>query len=108
MEAAVPDFVVECGLSSLHVSCVAKAGSDVWALVMKLGGIDPKLTRKLSPRLVDIAACLLKGMSNEEIASRDGRSLATIKQQSAEVYRRLGVDGRKGLMRLAAGHTQND
>jgi DNA-binding CsgD family transcriptional regulator len=99
----VPDLVLERGLSCLHVSAIARKDTQVWALIMKERGIDPKLTVKLSPRLVGIATSLLKGMSNEEIARRDGRSVATIKQQATEVYRRLGVDGRKGLIRLASG-----
>ena len=45
-------------------------------------------------------------MSNEAIARRDGRSLATIKQQVSEVYARLGVRGRKGLIQLTWGDAE--
>lgn len=90
-------------LGSLRTEVVAVQEGRLWALVFATRGIDPALSAKLSPRLRTIASDLLGGMTNEEIARRDGRALATIKQQSSELYRRLGVDGRKGLMRLAGG-----
>jgi DNA-binding CsgD family transcriptional regulator len=61
------------------------------------------LRKQLTPRLATIAGYLLRGATNEEIAKAEGRALATIRQQAGEVYERLGVRGRKGLIRLASG-----
>jgi DNA-binding CsgD family transcriptional regulator len=96
-------FVLESALGSLHVKLFAVPAQHLWAVVLKPHGIDASLRSKLTPRLTTIAGYLLRGMSNEEIAEREGRVLATVRQQAGEVYRRLGVRGRKGLVRLVAG-----
>lgn len=90
-------------LSCVHVSYVPLPGRATWAIVMRARGLTPELEARLSPRLLEITACILRGMSNEAIARLDGRSLATIKQQVSEVYARLGVPGRKGLIQLVWG-----
>lgn len=90
-------------LSSLRVSIVPLPEHGMWALALRPQGLDPALEAKLSPRRAKIAAYMLRGLSNQEIADREQRALATIKQQTEEVCRALGVEGRKGLLRLAAG-----
>lgn len=75
---AVPELVVDAELSRLHVAYVSMEGRG-WALVFRPRGLPPELQARFSPRLVQIAGCVLRGMSNEAIARRDGRSLATIK-----------------------------
>jgi DNA-binding CsgD family transcriptional regulator len=97
------EWIEEGPVSSLHVAFVPMPDQH-WALVFRTCGIPPELAAKLSPRLLEIAGCLLRGMSNERIALRDNRSLATIKQQASEVCARLGVKGRKGLIQMAWGY----
>lgn len=99
----VEPLIVEKNLSSLRIEVMPGPSPNVWVLVLTRRGIEASLASKLTPRQLAVAACLLKGLSNEEIAHRENRSLATIRQQSIEVYRRLGVKGRRGLLQLAAG-----
>jgi DNA-binding CsgD family transcriptional regulator len=99
------EWIEEGDVSCLHVSFVPMPEHH-WALVFRTCGIPPELATKLSPRLLEIAGCLLRGMSNEQIALRDNRSVATIKQQASEVCARLGVKGRKGLIQMAWGHVE--
>ncbi len=98
----IPDWVREGLLSSLRVSAVPLPAQGMWALALKPQGLDPELAARLSPRRAKVAAYIIRGLSSREIAAREGRSLATIKQQAEEVYRCLGVDGRRGLLRLAS------
>lgn len=94
-------------LCALHVTFVPMQERAGWALLLRTSGIDLELQRKLSPRLSAIAGDLVSGLSNEEISRKYQRSLATIKQQVSEVFARLGVDGRKGLLRLVSGQGQS-
>jgi DNA-binding CsgD family transcriptional regulator/GAF domain-containing protein len=110
LESAVPNKMppvchVDAPSSRLQVSYVPLP-EQVWALVFRARGLSPELQSKLSPRLIEIADSVLRGMSNEAIARRDGRSLATIKQQVSEVYARLGVRGRKGLIQMTWGEVE--
>jgi DNA-binding CsgD family transcriptional regulator len=109
--SAVPNkvpqpFVVETALCRLEVAFLALPQRCAWALVFRTRGLTPDLQAKLSPRLLEVAASLVRGLSNQEIADRDGRSLATVRQQASDVYGRLGVQGRKGLIRLVWGDEQ--
>jgi DNA-binding CsgD family transcriptional regulator len=102
-----PDEWIEDGaLSCLRVAFVPMPDRALWALVFRTQGIPPELAAKLTPRLLEVAGCLVRGMSNEQIALRDNRSVATIKQQAGEVCARLGVRGRKGLIQMAWGHDE--
>jgi len=56
----------------------------------------------LSPAERAVADLLMLGLTNDEIASRLGRSLSTIKAQLQAAYRKLGVHNRAGL--IAAIH----
>ncbi len=98
-----PEWLREGLLSSLRVALVRLTEQGMWALVLQTQGLDPDLAARLSPRRAKIAGYMLRGLSNREIAEHEGRSLATIKQQTEEVCAALGVDGRKGLLSLASG-----
>jgi DNA-binding NarL/FixJ family response regulator len=79
---------------------------------MSTTGIDRELEMALEqglpPRLLAIAASLVRGLSNEQIAQQGCTKLSTVKQQVSEIYRRLGVRGRKGLIQLASGLSADD
>jgi DNA-binding CsgD family transcriptional regulator len=97
------EWVREGLLSSLCVAVVALPEHGMWALSLRTRGLDPELAARLSPRRAKIAGYLLRGLSSRQIAEREERSLATIKQQVDEVCDALGVEGRKGLLRLVSG-----
>lgn len=73
---------------------------EEWAIVLETRGLPNGVATRLTPRLVQVALSVLQGMSNPEIARRDGRAVCTIKQQVSEVYGRLGVANRHELMQL--------
>jgi DNA-binding CsgD family transcriptional regulator len=100
------EWIEEGPLSCLHVTFVPLPEQSLWALVFSTRGIPPESAAKLSPRLREIAGCMIRGMSNERIASHYNRSVATIKQQASEVCARLGVKGRKGLIQMAWGQRE--
>jgi DNA-binding NarL/FixJ family response regulator len=53
---------------------------------------------KLSPAEAAVVALLVRGLSNDEIAREQGKSLGTIKNQLSSAYRKLGVHSRTRLM----------
>lgn len=53
---------------------------------------------KLSPAEVAAVAGVARGLSNKEIAAELGKSSATVKNQLAGVFRKLGVRSRIRLM----------
>ena len=103
----VPQWSKRVGPKTLTATFVRIPNQRRWALMLKSTGIDEafeeELMRSLSPRLQQIAYSVLEGLSNADIAARDARSLATIKQQVSEVYQRLGVSGRVELVQRAGG-----
>ncbi len=99
----MPPFLRERELTSLRATVVALTAVGTWAIVLQPRGIDELLEARLSPRQRVIAGYILRGLSNQEICEREGRTLATIKDQANAVYQRLGVSGRKGLIALASG-----
>jgi DNA-binding NarL/FixJ family response regulator len=48
----------------------------------------------LSPREIDILACLVAGKTNREIATELKLSMSTVKAHLSAVYRKLGVSTR--------------
>lgn len=90
-------------LSCLHARYLRVPGTPGWAIVLYVTGLAPELQRKLTPRLREVAGLLMRGLTNEEIAAREGRALATIKQQSGQIYARLGIRSKRDLIRLASG-----
>lgn len=55
---------------------------------------------KLSPAEATVVAQVSRGLTNPEIAAVLGKSEATVKNQLASVYRKLGVHNRIRLMML--------
>jgi DNA-binding NarL/FixJ family response regulator len=55
----------------------------------------------------DIARLLLEGCSNAEIAQIRGRSLRTVANQVASIFRKLGVGSRAELAALATERIRN-
>lgn len=104
---SLPEHTREQPLSSLRLKYLPLPDRGIWAVVMSTTGIDRQLElaleQRLPPRLLEIAASLVRGMSNEQIAQQGRTKLSTVKQQVSEIYRRLGVRGRKGLIQLASG-----
>lgn len=96
-------FLREGILNCLRATVVALPSTSMWAIVLQSGGLDEHLAGKLSPRQATIAGSMLRGLSNREIADKEELALATVKDHAEEVYRRLGVKGRKGLIQLASG-----
>jgi len=58
-------------------------------------------TKTLSPRQKVILEMLSKGATNSEIALEIGYSESLVRQETIEIYRVLGVSGRKELISLA-------
>ncbi|MFM2416604.1 MAG: Bacterial regulatory protein luxR family [Pseudomonadota bacterium] len=98
----------EGACSSLLGRMVFLNSRGLYVLQLNTRGLPRELTARLSPRRQKIAAALLRGLSNSQIARQEARSLATIKQQVEEVCSALGVHGRKGLLQLAAGFSPLD
>lgn len=58
---------------------------------------DPGTEEALTPAERRVADAVLRGASNQEIAQATGRSVRTIANQLAAIYRKLGVGSRAGL-----------
>jgi len=71
----------------------------VVSLPVVTGGVGAALTRAERAIAQDVAA----GYSNAEIARRRGRSVRTIANQLAALYRKLGVGSRSELVRALFG-----
>jgi DNA-binding CsgD family transcriptional regulator/GAF domain-containing protein len=106
-EKLLPEHTREQPLSTLRLKYLPLPDRGIWAVVMSTTGIDRQLEialeQGLPPRLLAIAASLVRGLSNEQIAQLGNTKLSTVKQQVSEIYRRLGVRGRKGLIQLTSG-----
>jgi DNA-binding CsgD family transcriptional regulator len=63
-------------------------------------GVDPLTTTER-----EIAAMLVDGMTNAEIASARGKSVRTIANQVASAFRKLGVGSRVELASVLALHS---
>jgi DNA-binding NarL/FixJ family response regulator len=64
--------------------------------IHSVGKIRPVV--KLSPAEAAAVAGVARGLSNKEIADELGKSTATVKNQLAGVFRKLGVHSRIRLM----------
>jgi len=106
-DKALTPFVIEAELSRLRVTFLPMQSPWEprvrWALVFRVSGLPFALQKKLTRSLLRVAGGLVRGMSNQAIAARDGVTPATVRDQAHEIYKRLGVDGRKGLMALVWG-----
>jgi DNA-binding CsgD family transcriptional regulator len=63
-----------------------------------------ELTQLLTPAESDVAARVLRGQSNAQIARERGTSLATIACQLVAIYRKLGVRSRRELAARRLSH----
>jgi DNA-binding NarL/FixJ family response regulator len=63
----------------------------------------PDLASRLSPTQQTIAAMLLSGLSQPEIAKRIGRSPHTVHDHTKAIYTRLGVSSRVALVLRFSG-----
>lgn len=69
--------------------------------VMRLKRTHVLLESELSEAEFDVASQLLEGKTHSELAARRGRSRRTIANQLAAIFRKLGAQGRFGLLRVA-------
>lgn len=65
-------------------------------------GLDGGPFAKLTPAQRQVAALVLRGLSNVEIAASRGTSVGTVAKQIETIYRRLEVHSRSDLAALAA------
>jgi DNA-binding CsgD family transcriptional regulator len=66
-------------------------------------GLSVHLFRALTPRESEVAALVVDGLSDREIAERLSLSYHTVGQHVKRIYRKLGVDSRVRLTRLLVG-----
>jgi DNA-binding CsgD family transcriptional regulator len=88
----------------LHSHAIPAAGEDrgrvaVLELERDRPGIAPQLLAPLTPRERDVAALVVDGLSDREIAARLSLSHHTITQYVKRIYRKLDVDSRVTLTR---------
>ncbi len=63
--------------------------------------------RALPPRLAKIASLVIDGLTDKQIAQRVGLTFSTVRTYVRQVYRRIGVHNRVGLVHASrAGSTQ--
>ncbi|GAB3600226.1 response regulator transcription factor [Microbacterium tumbae] len=91
------------GLSRFNLAVGGRVGEYVRSV---LRGESPEWGPKgplLTPREVEVLACLGEGLSRREIAERLFVSMNTIKTQVAGLYRKFGVSSRDALLGEAYG-----
>ncbi|GLC97585.1 hypothetical protein Tamer19_69940 [Cupriavidus sp. TA19] len=62
---------------------------------------NPGLLDALTRRERDILGCIGRGMANKEIASQLGVSVRTVETPRLNLKRKLGIEGRAGLVKYA-------
>ncbi|HEX8820253.1 MAG TPA: helix-turn-helix transcriptional regulator [Archangium sp.] len=95
----------ERGMSSLEV-CFTRLprieGRDLWELRMKeVHAIPEKWRQILTLRQFEVAALVIQGLSDKEIAGKLGISKGTATDHVKAVYKTLKVSGRAALIALA-------
>jgi DNA-binding NarL/FixJ family response regulator len=94
------------------VQCVRKvAAGDVWVekrsinqavdLMLRQEAVRGELAAQLTPREVQVVRMAAEGLRNKEIAERLTVTEGTVKVHLHNIYAKLGVDGRMGLLRYA-------
>lgn len=68
-------------------------------------GLSDDMRNFLSPSEREILEVAAEGLSNEEIANRLGKSLATVKSQIQSIYRKLSISNRSELIARISGFT---
>lgn len=90
----------------LHAHCLpVRNGRLVTVLELQREhpGLDPRLLAALTPRESEVAALVVEGMGDREIAKALHLSRFTVQQHVKRIYRTLGVDSRVALTRLLLG-----
>jgi len=62
-------------------------------------------TRALPPRLAKVAGLVIDGLTDKRIAQRLGLTFSTVRTYVRQIYRRMGVHSRVGLLHAARGET---
>ncbi len=62
----------------------------------------------LTPRERDILGCIGRGMANKEIAAQLGVSVRTVETHRLNLKRKLGIEGRAGLVKYAVEQSGGD
>jgi LuxR family maltose regulon positive regulatory protein len=76
-----------------HVDHILSAFA--WAHVGPPAGRPPSLSEPLTERELEVLALLAEHLSNKEIAARLVISAETVKMHASNIYRKLGVEGRR-------------
>jgi DNA-binding CsgD family transcriptional regulator len=88
----------------LHALGQARADAEQWRL--QCAAVFPEIGAailrqfdrwSLTPEEQEIALAVLRGLTTEEIAERQGAAPIVIRRQTNEIYRKAGVDGPTGL-----------
>ena len=88
---------------SVHIAMVSSAGrsrSGHLVTVRELGGDRETFARRyqLSTRESEVVALVLRGYSNQDIATALGFSVATAKKHLTHIFDKVGVDSRAQLI----------
>ncbi|WP_168587910.1 LuxR C-terminal-related transcriptional regulator [Saccharopolyspora sp. ASAGF58] len=113
-EPGTAEYVIPRGdqqiVASLRTVLVAE-GSNMSVSVLRVRGdllgsqvnLPPSLAGLLSPREREVACLAVAGLRDDQIAAKVFLSRYTVKQHLRSVYRKLGIDSRTALTRLALG-----
>jgi DNA-binding CsgD family transcriptional regulator len=87
----------------VHIAMVSSSGrdtSDHLVTVREIGGDRETFARRyrLSAREGEVVALVLRGYSNQDIATALGFSLATAKKHLTHIFDKVGVDSRTQLI----------
>jgi len=112
LELGVRGVLVKSMASRLFTECVRKVArgerwvelrSESLALehMVRRAAVMRDLSRQLTARELEVVPLIAAGLSNKEIGARLGISYTTVKVHVKHLYRKLGVDGRVGLLHWA-------
>jgi DNA-binding CsgD family transcriptional regulator len=65
-------------------------------------------TQALPPRLAKVAGLVIDGLTDKRIAQRLGLTFSTVRTYVRQIYRRVGVHSRVGLVHAARGEATTD
>jgi DNA-binding CsgD family transcriptional regulator len=70
-----------------------------------IGATSTLPTWALPPRLAKVAGLVIDGLTDKRIAQRLGLTFSTVRTYVRQIYRRMGVHSRVGLVHAARGET---
>lgn len=91
--SSLPEDVLQAQPSLRMVALHSNGGPRVTAAALAVG---------LTPRQVEVLALLMQGAGNREIADQLVITLPTAKEHVGQIYRKLGVGGRRAAVERAA------